>query len=352
MTSNSFHNSEVLVTGGAGFVGSNLVRELLERDVARVFIIDNLISSEISNIPQDPRIIFLQGSAADPRILGSLPTHLDFVWHLSCYHGNQSSIHDPIADHNNNLLPSLALFDHLSSTSTNLKKVVYSAAGCAVAEKTSDAPKATVETAPISDFHDSPYSISKIVGELYGNFYFSRHNLPFVRARFQNVYGPGEILGAGQWRGTPASVWRNVVPTFIWRAMNGLPINLDNGGSGSRDFIFVKDVVQGLLACAEAGQPGQAYNLASGMETSIKDLAGIIIELTSSNSELNIAPKRDWDNSIRRFGSTEKAASQLGFRAKTSLNDGLQETVEWTKANERTIFAAIERHDIFMRKPS
>ena len=78
---------------------------------------------------------------------------------------------------------------------------------------------ATAEDAPVSLFHDSPYSISKLVGEMYGNYYFMRYGLPFVKARFQNVYGPGEILGAGRWRGTPHTVWRNVTPTFIWKAL-------------------------------------------------------------------------------------------------------------------------------------
>jgi nucleoside-diphosphate-sugar epimerase len=98
--------------------------------------------------------------------------------------------------------------------------VVYAGAGCAVAAKTFDEASATAEDAPVSLFHDSPYSISKLIGEMYGNYYFSRYQLPFVRARFQNVYGPGEILGAGQWRGTPHTVWRNVTPTFVWKALN------------------------------------------------------------------------------------------------------------------------------------
>src|SRR5499426_298452 len=113
---------------------------------------------------------------------------------------------------------------------SSLRKVVYAAAGCAVATKTFDGATATPEDAPISLFHDSPYSISKLIGEMYGNYYFARYRLPFVKARFQNVFGPGEILGAGRWRGTPATVWRNVVPTFVWKALHGEALPLENEG--------------------------------------------------------------------------------------------------------------------------
>ena len=114
--------------------------------------------------------------------------------------------------------------------------MVYAAAGCAVAEKTFDGAAATTEDAPVSLFHDSPYSISKLIGEMYGNYYFARYGLPFVKARFQNVYGPGEILGAGRWRGTPHTVWRNVTPTFIWKSLHGEALPVENGGIATPRF--------------------------------------------------------------------------------------------------------------------
>src|SRR5207237_2782693 len=126
---------------------------------------------------------------------------------------------------------------------------------------------------------DSPYQISKVVGEFYSVYYHRQHGLPTVRARFQNVYGPGEVLGAGRWRGTSATVWRNVTPTFIYRALKGLPLTLDNGGVASRDFIYVEDVARGLLACATEGAPGDVYNIASGSETTIRRLAELVLEL-------------------------------------------------------------------------
>jgi UDP-glucose 4-epimerase len=344
LTELRIEKSRALVVGGAGFVGSNLVLALLEKGVSQVIIVDNLLSSEASNVPVDPRVIFIHGSIADQRILNKLPDEIDFVWHLACYHGNQSSIADPIADHDNNTLTSLMLFEHLSEKAKT-KKVVYAAAGCAVAEKTAGDPVATPEDAPISLFHDSPYSISKIVGEMYGNYYFSRAGLPFVRARFQNVYGPREILGAGQWRGTPATVWRNVVPTFIWRAIHGQTMVLDNAGRSSRDFVFVGDIVNGLIACALRGTPGQAYNLASGVETSISALAEEITRITKSTSQLESGAGRGWDNSIRRFGSTEKSRADLDFKASTSLTEGLEITVDWFLENRGRVAEVISKHD-------
>ena len=342
-----FAGASVLVVGGAGFVGGALVRRLIGLAPRRITIVDNLLSSEIGNLPEHPAIDFLLGSIAEDKILAALPRDIDFAFHLACYHGNQSSIHDPLADHANNTLTSLKLFDRLKDFA-GLKKLVYAAAGCAVAEKTFAEASATPEDAPVSLFHDSPYSISKLVGEMYGNFYFLRYRLPFVRARFQNVYGPGEILGAGRWRGTPHTVWRNVTPTFIWKALAGEALPVENGGVATRDFIFVEDIAEGLLAAARRGVAGEAYNLASGRETSILELASLINELAGNPTPIALAPARDWDRSGRRFGATEKARDALGFRAATELREGLERTVAWTRDNREKIRAAILRHRRFM----
>lgn len=343
----SFAGASILVAGGAGFVGGALVRQLLAASPHRLVIVDNMLSADISNVPDHPAVDFVLGSIADDRVLMALPRNLDYVFHLSCYHGNQSSIHDPIADHDNNTLTSLKLFEWLKDC-RSLNKVIYAAAGCAVAEKTFGEAKATQEDAPVSLFHDSPYSISKLIGELYGNYYFSRHELPFVRARFQNVYGPGEILGAGRWRGTPHTVWRNVTPTFIWKALHHQALPVENGGIASRDFIFVEDIARGLIACATHGLPGEAYNLASGTETTILDLARLINELTGNPTPIALASARDWDHSGRRFGDPGKARAQLGFSAETGLHDGLAATIAWTRANADTIRRCMLQHERFV----
>jgi UDP-glucose 4-epimerase len=345
----SFANARILVVGGAGFVGSNLVHQLLHEGPREIIVVDNLLSSDVSNIPADSRVRFVFGSITDEKILAELPRDLDFAFHLACYHGNQSSIANPIADHDNNTLTSLKLFDWLKDIKS-LKKVVYAAAACAVAEKTYDTPTATTEEQPVTLYHDSPYSISKIIGELYGNYYFQRHQLPFVKARFSNVYGPREILGAGQWRGTVHTVWRNVTPTFIWRALKGEALPLDNGGNASRDFIFVEDMARGLMACARSGAPGEVYNLATGRETSILELATLINEFTGNKTPLDLKPARDWDRSGKRFASTEKAQRDLGFKAEVEIREGLKRTVAWTQANLELIKRSIAKHDKLMNQ--
>lgn len=324
-------------------MGSNLVRALLPLAPREILIVDNLLSSERINVPENPSVHFIEGSITDDAILGRLADNLDFVFHLATYHGNQSSIHDPLADHENNTLTTLKLYDRLKHFK-NLKKVVYSSAGCTVAEKTFDKAGATAEDAPVSLWLDSPYQISKIIGELYSNYYFKQHRLPVVKARFQNVYGPGEILGAGKWRGTPATVWRNVVPTFIYRALQRLPLLVENGGIASRDFIYVDDTVAGLLLCAAQGHPGEVYNLASGVETSILELAHLVNAISDNPTPLRLQPARDWDHSGKRFGSTAKAQKEIGFVVRTGLERGLTQTVAWTRANLDLIQACMGKH--------
>ena len=344
MESENFKGKRVLVVGGAGFVGSNLVHLILEENPKEILIVDNLLSSDVSNIPSDRRVNFIFGSITDDKILSTIPDDLDYAFHLACFHGNQSSIEDPFADHDNNTFTSLKLFDRLKDIK-KLKKVVYAAAACAVAEKTYDKPKATTEEQPVTLYQDSPYSISKIIGELYGNYYFQQHKLPFVKARFSNVYGPREILGAGQWRGTIHTVWRNVTPTFIWRSLNGEALPLDNGGNASRDFIFVEDMARGLMACALKGDSGEVYNLATGKETSILELANIINEFTGNKASLDLKPAREWDRSGKRFASTDKAKKELGFQSNVDIRQGLKKTVEWTKVNVMLIKNNITKHD-------
>ena len=332
----------VLVTGGAGFVGSNLVRSLLAEEPKEIVVVDNLLSSERTNVPSGTPVPFIEGSIADEAVLSRLPGDLNVVFHLATYHGNQSSIHDPIADHDNNLLPTLKLFETIKDLGS--EKVVYSSAGCTVAEKTFEETEATTEDMPISAWMDSPYQISKMVGEFYANYYFTQYALPVVKARFQNVYGPGEILGAGRWRGTPATVWRNVTPSFVYRALNQMPLMIESEGKATRDFIYVDDIVQGLTLCGSVGVAGETYNLASGVETSILDLGERINGLSDNSTPVEFVPGRPWDHSGRRFGSTEKAKRELGFEARVGLEEGLTRTIDWTRNNMTLIDACIARH--------
>ncbi len=345
-----FENTSILVVGGAGFVGSNLVKLLLTqvKDI-RITVVDNLLSSEIDNLPDDSRIEFIENSIIDFRVLSNIVDKYEYIFHLATFHGNQSSIFDPIKDHENNVMTTLMLFERIKDFRF-VKKIVYSSAGCSVAEKTFDEASATQESDLIKINQDSPYSISKIIGEFYSKYYFKQHSLPIVRARFQNVYGPGEVLGAGQWRGTYASVWRNVIPTFIYKALHNIRLPLENGGIASRDFVFVEDVCRGLLYCAVKGKEGDVYNIASGIETTIADLADIVNKYTENQAGIEVLPKRNWDNSGKRFASTSKAEEILGFKTKVMLSDGIKQTVEWTKLNISMIERNILKHAEHMRR--
>lgn len=343
MSAMDLSGATILVVGGAGFVGSNLVRMSLDSGAARVVVVDNLLSSERRNLPLSPLVEFRKGSITSDRILDGLSDEFDFVFHLATYHGNQSSIANPLEDHENNTLTTLKLFERMKGFK-KINRVVYSGAGCAVAEKTFDKARATDEEAPVSLVMDSPYSISKIIGEFYSVYYHRQHGLPVVRARFQNVYGPGEMLGAGRWRGTPATVWRNVIPVFVYRALKQAPLLLENAGRATRDFIFVEDICRGLMACALHGQPGNVYNLASGVETSIRTLAETINRLTGNPVPPEIAPARAWDHSGCRFGSPEKAKRELNFTATVSLEDGLKRTVAWTRDRLPSIERCMAKH--------
>jgi UDP-glucose 4-epimerase len=342
-----FRDHKILVVGGAGFVGGNLVRTLLQFSPREVIIVDNLLSAERVNVPDHPHVTFIEGSITEDRILAGLEDDLDYVFHLATYHGNQSSIHDPLADHENNTLTTLKLYERIKDFQ-KIRRVVYASAGCTVAEKTFDEAQATTEDAPVSLYLDSPYQISKIIGELYSNYYYQRYGLPVVKARFQNVYGPGEILGAGQWRGTPATVWRNVTPTFIYKAIMGKALPVEGNGEATRDFIYVGDIVEGLMACATRGASGQVYNLASGMETSIRQLAKLINRLTENTTPIEWRPGRAWDRSGKRFGSPIKAKRDLGFVAQVALEEGLTRTVEWTRQNLSLIDACIQKHAAYI----
>ncbi len=348
---NGFENTNVLVVGGAGFVGSNLVKLIFKHsnNSAKITVVDNLLSSERFNLPDNKNLSFIEGSITDDSVLNKLKDEFDYVFHLATYHGNQSSIFNPLADHENNTLTTLKLLETIKSFK-RIKKVIYSSAGCSVAKKTFDDAVATTEDSPIELKQDSPYSISKIIGEFYMVYYNKQHNVPTVRARFQNVYGPGEVLGAGKWRGTYATVWRNVTPTFIYKALKGQPITLENDGVATRDFIFVEDICRGLMLCALKGLSGDVYNIGSGKESSIKELGTIINKLTENVSGFDHLPKRPWDSSGKRFASIEKSKKEIGFEAEISLEQGLKKTVEWTRENLNLIEQTMHKHSENMKK--
>jgi len=332
-----------VVIGGAGFVGSWVVDEILKDPSTRVTILDNLISSEKWNISTDPRVNFIEGSAADINMLKSIKDKVDYVYQLACFHGNQSSIARPLDDFENGLKTTLVTLEWVKAFNPQAR-MIYSGAGCAVAEKTWNEPIAVEELESTSLLHDSPYSISKITGEMYCKYYSNQFGLNIVRVRFQNIYGPREILGAGIWRGTENTIWRNVIPTFIYKALNNYEIDIFAAENASRDFIYVEDVAKAVVIAALDGENGSVYNIASGEEMIIGDLLKLIMNKTESKSIVNYQSKRSWDNSGRRLGDASKIFNDLGFKPEIPLSLGLDLTINWTLNNLDSIIKSITKH--------
>ena len=170
----------------------------------------------------------------------------------------------------------------------------------------------------------TPYQITKMLGELYCNFFYNHYGLKVVKPRFFNSYGPGEVPGQ----------YRNVIPNFIYWAMKGLPLPITGTGEETRDFTYVGDIVDGLLRAGYFESAiGQEFNLASGRETKIIDLANMINELTGNKAGIRFASRRKWDTKSRLLASIERARKLIGYEPTTSIEEGLRKTIQWFREN-------------------
>jgi len=315
----AYDGKTVLVTGGAGCIGSNLTAKLVEIG-ARVIVLDDLSSAERWNVPDHPSVTFVLGSVVDDaalkHVFGEQPS---VVVHLAALFANQNSVEHPDDDLRVNGLGTLKVlqYTHL----TGAERFVYASSGCSVYG--SKAPLPLTEDFLSIDL-DTPYQITKLLGELYCNFFANYYDLATVRPRFFNVYGPGEIPGR----------YRNVIPVFTYLAMRGETLSITGTGDETRDFAFVHDVVDGILRAGALPEAvGEAFNLASSVETRISDLAQMIIELTGSKSDVRHVQRRKWDTHTRRRASIEKARKLIGYDPKTQVPDGLDHVVRWFRDN-------------------
>lgn len=310
----------ILVTGGAGCIGSNLIKAIAAQNPARVLVVDDLSSASRWNIPAHPAVRFLQGSVLDDETLrGAFAEKPDYVYHLAALFANQNSVDHPEQDLLVNGLGTLKMlqFAQLSG----VRRFIYASSGCSVYG--SQAPLPLTEDYVSIDL-DTPYQITKLLGELYCNFFFHHYKLPIVRARFFNVYGPGEIPGR----------YRNVIPNFLYWAMRKEPLPITGTGEETRDFTYVDDVVQGLLAAGVSETAvGEAMNLASGRETPVSGLASRVNEMTGNPSGVRYAERRSWDKITRRRASIEKAGRLLEYRPAVDFETGLRRTWEWFTAH-------------------
>ena len=315
-----YRNKRVLITGGAGAVGSRLVRKLLELD-SFVIVIDNLSSGYTWNLPNDNNLLFVKGDVTSDidlkRVFNENP---EIVFHLAAFFANQKSVDYPEKDLKTNGFGTLKLLEY-ASIYGKLDRFVYASSGCSIYP--ADAPMPYKEDLTTM-YLSTPYQVTKMLGELYGNYFHKQYNLPFAKARFFNSYGPGEVPGQ----------YRNVIPNFIYWAMNGKTLPITGTGEETRDFTYVFDIVQGLLRMGYFKQAiGNEYNLAAGREIKIKYLAETINKLTKNEGGIKHLPRRKWDTKPRLLASNEKAKKEIGFNPQPDFENRLKMTVKWFKDN-------------------
>lgn len=316
----SYSGKTVLITGGAGCIGSNLTRTLAAAGAGKIVILDDLSAAEEWNIPVDPGIVFIKGSILDEDVLNqAFSQRFDCVFHLAAHFANQNSVDHPETDLLINGQGMIKVLNHCLHNGAG--RVVYASSGCSVYGSQAPLP---VKEDFISLHLDTPYQITKLLGELYCYFFHNYYGLPVAIARYFNVYGPGEIPGA----------YRNVIPNFVYKALHKEPLPIMGNGEETRDFTFVDDIVDGTLRLGVVPEAvGDAFNLASEEETRIIDIANIINELTGNDAGVIYTARRDWDKITRRRASIEKAGRVLGYRPKTKPRDGIKKVYEWISGN-------------------
>ncbi len=317
---NEYRGKTALITGGAGMIGRSLTLALLKADAKKIIILDDLSSGVRWNVPDVSAVSFIQGSILDEELLKRVYSeNLDFVFHLAAHFANQNSVDNPETDLAVNGLGTLKLLEY--SRLTKVPKFVFASSGCSVYG--SQAPLPLKENF-ISINLDTPYQITKLLGEVYCNFFVDYYKLPVVRARFFNVYGPGEVPGR----------YRNVIPNFTYWARNRKALPITGTGEETRDFTFVGDIVDGVLRCGAIPEAvGEALNLASETETRVIDLAQKINKLCDSPAGIEYIPRRDWDKIVKRRASIAKARKILAYEPKMSMDAGLEAVFGWFSEN-------------------
>jgi nucleoside-diphosphate-sugar epimerase len=273
-------------------------------------------------------VIFLQGSILDEEMMKrAFNFKPDYVFHLAAHFANQNSVDHPETDLLVNGLGTLRALEY--SRLADVERFVFASSGCSVYG--SGAPLPLREDF-VSIHLDTPYQMNKLVGELYCNYFFDYYRLPVATARYFNVYGPGEVPGK----------YRNVIPNFIWTAMHDKPLPVMGSGEDTRDFTFVRDIVDGTLRLGVVKDAlGEAFNLASQTETKVIDVAKMINKITGNKAGIVHASKRDWDKSSRRRASIEKAERTLGYHPLTHFADGVRDAYEWIRSNSKQISKAL-----------
>jgi UDP-glucose 4-epimerase len=327
--SEAFSEKIVLVTGGAGAIGSNLVKALSNLETKKIIIIDDLSSSYEWNIPVNSKITFINGNILnDEKLKWAFKQKPQIVYHLAAHFANQNSVDSPETDLKVNGMGTLKVLEY--SHLVSVERFIYASSGCGIYSADSKMP---FEEHDVSMKLYTPYQVTKMLGELYTNCFYNLYNLPIVNARFFNSYGPGEVPGK----------YRNVIPNFFYWSMNRQSLPITGTGDETRDFTYVGDIVSGLLAMAYYEEAvGEAFNLASGREIRIRELAEWINEISGNNAGIQFKERRDWDKKNRLLASTEKAQKLLGYQPTMAFKEGLRNVHTWFSEQWKNIKMSAE----------
>jgi UDP-glucose 4-epimerase len=324
-----YRGATILVTGGAGAIGGNLCRKLSSCGAKKVIILDDLSSSYEWNNPRAPNITFIQGDILDDNVLTRVfEAKPGYIFHLAAHFANQNSVDHPQKDLMINGMGILKVLQFAQKT--EIERFVYSSSGCGVYGLDSKMP---FEEHDVSIHLHTPYQVTKLLGELYTNYFHSMYHLPVVNARFFNSYGPGEVPG----------IYRNVIPNFFYWAMKGEPLPITGDGTETRDWTYVGDIVDGLLAMGvEEKAIGEAFNLGSGREQRVIDMAKSVNALTGNEAGIEYRQRRDWDVKTRLLSCITKSETVLGYKPAMRFDDGLKKVHAWFCENWRSIQESAE----------
>ena len=300
---------KVVITGGAGFIGSHLADELITDN--QVTIIDDLSTGTLNNISDiiaNKNIKFIRESILNLELLESIFQDTDFVFHLAAIPSVIRSINDPIATNEANITGTLDVLS--AARKSKVKKVVF-ASSSAVYGEAIKLP--TKEGTPLN--FQSPYALTKLTGEYYCRLFKELYSQPTICLRYFNVYGP---------RQSPASEYSAVIPLFLHNVLKKRSPVIYGDGNQTRDFVFVKDVVQANIIAAESDATG-VFNVGSGESITINNLVQKIIAITGNN--LQPTHKKARIGEIRDSWADIMLAHELGYNPKHSLDSGLRETI-------------------------
>ena len=302
-------NKLVVVTGGAGFIGSHIAWELVKDN--DVIVIDNLYTGKEENVPEGAKLVKVD--IRDYQSITELISSADYVFHEAAQVSVVESLRDPVFTEEVNVLGTLNI---LRALLEGHGKLIFASSAAVYGDNPNLPLKETERQRPLS-----PYGVTKATGEEYLRIYHELYGLPVVALRYFNVFGPRQ--GFNQYAG--------VISIFINRALAGEPLVVFGDGKQTRDFIYVKDVVKANLLVAESRKAnGRVFNVATGRQTSILELATKIIEITGTTSSIIFDKPRPGD--IRHSLADISEIKKLGFEPEWSLEEGLKKTVEWYQA--------------------